>query len=231
MTLFRQEAAERRALTGEILIPLSRGRWLLTLALTSLFVLGLGGLFTLSYTNRAKVAGEIIPSDGLTPIRAPAIATISKVDVTEGQAVHEGDVLFEYSASQDSLEKGRVSSVAQQEYQHQEAALVAEQKNRANIAEAKLADARRHQSQLKFQLAQLQAQAKLRQTQVEDLQAQVARLDSLSQQGYVSQIEMGRQRSQLLEQRSQLINIQREIIEAQAAIDSSGHDATEGSAE
>jgi len=218
---------ERRSLTGEILIPLSRGRWLLTLAVTAIFVFGVGGMFTLSYTNRVKVSGEIIPSDGLTPIRAPAMATISKVLVSEGQSVNAGDVLLEYSSSQDTLAKGRVSTVTQLEYERQEAALAAVQKDRVNIAEARLQDAKRRHAQLQSQLSELQGQAKLRQSQVDDQQAQMVRLEALSQQGYVSRLDMDRQRSQLLEQRSQLLNLQRQITEAQAAVDASSHDATE----
>jgi membrane fusion protein len=93
--LFRDEVfdAKRDTWLGQIVLIRPISFTFLTIATVALAAAVLAFLFWGEYTRKAKVAGYIVPSQGLIKIISQQNAVISELRVKEGQSVQQGEVL------------------------------------------------------------------------------------------------------------------------------------------
>ncbi|NTF46655.1 hypothetical protein A6U86_34045 [Rhizobium sp. AC27/96] len=95
-TLFRREAVDARrdqwfgptqlavSLSLKIVAPIA-----ICLAVATMIL-----LFSGSYSRRTTVSGVLLPTEGVTKIRAPIRGRIAERMISESQSVHQGDLLF-----------------------------------------------------------------------------------------------------------------------------------------
>ncbi len=93
--LFRNEVfdAKRDTWLGQIVLIRPISFTFLTIATVLLAATVLAFLFWGEYTRKAKVAGYIVPSQGLIKIISQQNGVISELRVKEGQLVQQGEVL------------------------------------------------------------------------------------------------------------------------------------------
>ena len=93
--LFRDEVFEGKRDTwlGEVVLIRPISFTFLTVGVAGLAALILGFLFWGEYTRKTKVAGYIVPSQGLIKIVPMSAGVIAELRVKEGQIVARGDVL------------------------------------------------------------------------------------------------------------------------------------------
>jgi membrane fusion protein len=94
--LFRDavlKARSARSLGQIILTPQARTSWLVLIA-ALLGVLVVLFLTYGTYTRRATVTGQLVPSAGVIRVHTPQAGVVLERKVNEGQVVQKGDVLF-----------------------------------------------------------------------------------------------------------------------------------------
>ena len=114
-SLFRSEviAHKGQATYGQITLAQPANLKLLTGVSVLLAVGMMAYLAWGSYTRKVQVSGVLIPTLGLSKIASPQSGVVTAMKVTEGQAVRQGDVLFEISAQRntDNLATGSVEKL------------------------------------------------------------------------------------------------------------------------
>ncbi len=99
--LFRPEAVEysRMQWLGEFHLSTPIGARVLTYFLLATVALLIVLLFTLQYTRRVEVAGELRADPGIAPVAATQSGDVRAVYVVEGERVHAGQPLFAVGAN------------------------------------------------------------------------------------------------------------------------------------
>lgn len=212
--MFREAAlaAGRPAWLGEVLLipPLS----VRIAAMASALVATATVVFLIcgTYTHRATVVGRLVPSSGLAKVYAPEVGVVTQRNVSEGQRVNEGDVLFVLSAERNS---GAGDGVRTQVARRIEARVTSLQRDLDDMRRMhSMAEDAQRQS-IAAGLEELVTIDGLIQSQRERVAlANVSqqRYERLLAQSYVSREQSQAKRAMYLEQRSQLQSLQRERV-------------------
>ena len=106
--LFRQEVVDAQATTwlGSVRLatPISHRIWTLCSVLITAAVII--WLYFGHYTRREHVTGNLVPQAGLLTVSAQNAGVISRLLVSEGQVVKEGEPLLSLSSERSSLALG-----------------------------------------------------------------------------------------------------------------------------
>ncbi|WP_166869807.1 hypothetical protein [Massilia mucilaginosa] len=86
-------------------------------------------LFMPSYTRKARVAGWLVPEQGMIRVFSPRVGVATKLMVGEGDVVAAGQALLALSGEERSVAVGDTNAQAALELQTQRASLGAEQEN------------------------------------------------------------------------------------------------------
>ena len=96
LPLFRKQALDhqREKLYGDIILTQPISYYVLGAFLLSITIIALFFLVTQSYARKEKVAGIIVPKQGMVSVFPPQAGILSDLRVTEGMYVTEDDQLF-----------------------------------------------------------------------------------------------------------------------------------------
>ncbi len=199
--LFRPEAiqGQQQAWLGSIqlLRPLS----LKVLSFTAITAVVAVALFLSSaeYTRKARVSGYLLPDRGVLRVSSAQAATVLTREVSEGQSVKAGDVLFVLSldsANQSAEAIAKNLTAGQQSLQ-----MSAEhQRQLAHTQQQTLAQRRKG---IERELALLKAEAGLQQERQALADAALARLEQLSRDNFISAAQVQAKREEVLGLRAQ----------------------------
>lgn len=230
--LFRREVLQsrRRQWLGEVVLdqPTSL-RTFSALSLAAALAVGLLLAFG-EYTQRIRVSGRLVPTQGMSTLTAPAAGVLERVPVMEGQRVRTGDVLAELAypralrddvdalgATARSLELRREAllelTASQRRRLRQEAAALSEQAALAASESGRLA------AELETRRAQLALAGQL-----------LERHRLLRERQYVSELQFQQQVAQALEARALVQSLERQWAAAnrqQAQLAQAGRDIPE----
>lgn len=199
--LFRPEAtqSQQQAWLGsiQVLRPLSL-KLLSVTAFTA--VVGVGVFLSLAeYTRKARVSGYLLPDRGVLRVSSTQAATVLTREVSEGQSVKAGDVLFVLSldsanqsaeAIAKNLTAGQQSLRMSAEHQRQ---LAHTQQQTLTLRRDGIARA----------LALLKAEAGLQQERQALADAALARLEQLGRDNFISAAQVQAKREEILGLRAQ----------------------------
>lgn len=226
-TLFRPEAvaAQSSQFLGTIriatpprLVAVAAMALALVLALVAFAILG-------QATRKAQVAGVLLPPGGLLQLTSPQTASLKSIQVNEGQAVKKGQLLAVLELGGYS-DKGPTATLLQQNLQARATALQAESRGTQAQAQQREQALRDRLRSLQRDIIQAQGELEATQQRVRMAQANVARDQGLSVQGFLSAAQLQTRQEELLEiqtrersaQRS-LEALSREAQSVQAEID------------
>eukprot|EP01137_Pigoraptor_chileana_P035414 Opistho-2@29392 len=211
--LFRSEAlaGQSHAWLGgiQVLRPLSLKR-LTAAAVGSVFLVA-AFLTVAEYTRKARVSGYLVPDRGVLRISAPQAATVLAREVSEGQQVRKGDVLFILSLDSASQ---TVEGIAQTLTARQQSlAGTAQQQQALMQAQARALAQRR--TGLQRELAQWQAESALHGQRLTLAREALSRLESLSRDQFISTAQVQTKREELLglQAQTQTLERQRESLQ------------------
>ena len=220
--LFRPEARQHfdRARLGSI--QLQRPLSLHVLTAVAVVAVAAVGVFlsTAEYTRKARVSGYLVPDRGVLRITVPQAATVVSRQVSEGQSVKAGDVLFVLAldAGSDQLGEGIASSLAERQRSLSDAA---GQQQRLVRSQAQALDMRI--AALQRELEQLEAEARLQTERTALAQQSLSRLEALGRDQFVSPAQVQLKREELLGLQAQHQSLarqreglQREVLALQA---------------
>ncbi|MBA4341514.1 MAG: hypothetical protein C0423_05100 [Methylibium sp.] len=211
--LFRPEARHAHSVARLGTINLHRPVPLHLLTAAALGAVVLVGVFlcTAEYTRKARVSGYLVPDRGVLRITPPQAATVLSREVSEGQSVRAGDVLFVLSLDSGAAQAGEgiAQSLAERERSLSQAAGQQQQLLRA---QALALDQR--VAGLQRELDQLAAEARLQNERLALAQQSLARTEALGRDQFVSsaQVQAKREETLGLQGQQQALARQRESL-------------------
>jgi membrane fusion protein len=203
------------------------------LALAALLVFG-------EYTKRARVMGVLAPERGVIKVVPPQVGLIVARYVNEGDRVKAGDKLFTLSLDRVTQNGSGAALVGSQAgngtvgstgSQFASAAILESLKGRkSNLAiernnQSALAAQQRQQLSVSIsngdlELSQLRREIATQTTRVKSVEGQVAKLQSLADQKFVSDMALQQKTDELLDQQSRLQGLERALTERSRALTS-----------
>ncbi|AXF85750.1 Colicin V secretion protein CvaA [Ephemeroptericola cinctiostellae] len=220
-SLFRPEAVERsksKPLSGILLIqPLAVNvltvvSLLIGLALLAFLIFG-------TYTKKERVTGVLLPNLGLVRVAAPQMGTVVKREVTEGQVVKRGHVLYRISSDRavGSEVVGQLAS-NQSELKRQS---LEEQLNRQNsMNEISSLQSAQKISALQQQLAQINSELSIYKEQLRIANDVYKRNQALVDEGFISSAVLEDKRNNYLNQLNNQKRLMREKTSIQQQLSS-----------
>jgi len=212
--LFRDQAlaAARSQTFGKIVLIRPPSFALLTLFAILLAAATLCFLVFGSYTERSRIAGQLISDAGLGKVYAPQAGIVLERHVIEGAAVNAGDVLFIISSERSSASQGATQAAISGEVRERAASLSSELETTRRLQERERETLAQNVSGLQDELAQLDAQIKSQEDRVQVAEGSAARYRRAYELKVVP-IEVEQQKAgELLDQRTRLEALEREEI-------------------
>jgi membrane fusion protein len=209
--LFRSEvlAAQRTSWLGEI--SLTQPLRLSTLSGVALLVTLTVSLYLVSasYTRRATVAGQLVPTLGLATVRAPAGGVISELHAAEGAAVFAGQMLAVVAVPRVTISTAG-SRDLESTLRNRQTGLRSVQDGQLRAIDAQAEGLARQLATARSELAQVEAEIGTRQQQVSINETTLSRMRELYQKQYVSQLQLGQQESTVLDLKGAVQALQRQ---------------------
>jgi membrane fusion protein len=210
--LFRKEAldAQRGEWLGEISLLQPLRLWVFAIAAATAALAILSLLVFGSYTGRARVVGELVPSAGLATVVAPEAGVVGRIHVSEDARVRAGAALATVVVPRVAENAERTSAALQRQLSHRAESLDdARDAERAILAAraeglvAQLAGARR-------ELERIEAEAAIRERQASLADETLERLRRLERDKYVSALQVKQQEDAALERLGDIQSIRRQ---------------------
>jgi len=209
--LFRREAVEahRQQWMGEVRLVRPVSLSVLVVVLLGVAIAVGAWLVLGEYTRKAHVRGVLVPDRGWIRLVSPQVATVSERRVTQGQAVHAGDVLFVLT-----LDQHLGDGTAQQRVQ---SSLRARQESLSETLEARQRLSREQEvaltqrlAGLRQEVAQIDTETELQRQRLTLSQQTLARLESLREERFVSTAQINSKSEEVLALRAQLVALERQ---------------------
>lgn len=209
--LFRPEALEHRQrewlgsiqLVRPVSLALLTGAVVVTVIAVALF-LGFG-----EYTRKARVAGYLVPEQGLLRLMSPQPALVVESHVAEGRAVRRGDVLFVLAIGQSTL-AGDTQVQVDASLAARRESLRDTTRQRDELQRAQLDALDRQISDLAQESSSIAAEADLQRQRLGLAQQAQVRLESLKADNFVSSAQVQTKVEEVLGLKAQLQALDRQ---------------------
>jgi membrane fusion protein len=218
-SLFRPEALEhqRQAWLGDmqLLRPLS----LRLLTATVLLVLAavLAFLWWGEYTRKARVAGVLVPDQGVIRLLPPQEAVVLERHAVEGARVARGDVLFVLSLERSSA-AGDTQASVQRSLRERERSLADSAAQQALLTQAQAAALDQRLADMRRERGQRLSEALLHKQRLTLAGDALARLESLRRDNFISAAQLQAKYEELLGLQAQLQALERDAAAHERAI-------------
>lgn len=212
--LFRKEVleAKRGSWLGGISLAQPLRLWVLTSAAVA--TAGIIILFiTLgTYTRRSSVTGQLVPSQGLATVLAPATGVVSRLELPEGARTEAGQALAVVTVPRATQGSGDTHQALKQRLQQRQDGLVSTQEAQQQQLQAQANGLRAQLATARHELAQTESEVTTRQDQIRIASETLQRLRQLEDGQYVSVLQIKQQESTVLEYTSQRQSLERQAI-------------------
>jgi membrane fusion protein len=202
-SLFRREVIEGQQQAWLGSIQLVRPVPLAVLTALAVLVAVVVGVFLVEgrYTRKAHVTGYLIPDRGVLRLVAPQPGIVAESHVVEGRAVHKGDVLFVLAVDSASL-SGDTQAAVQASLGARRRSLQEAARHDAQLRQEQLAGLDRQIADMRVELTQLDADARLHEKLIANKQEDLDQYESL--RDYVSAAHLRAKRSDVLDAQTKL---------------------------
>ncbi|CAH9060223.1 Colicin V secretion protein CvaA [Pseudoalteromonas holothuriae] len=219
--LFRKEVMEnkRHRLEGAVSLvqpPLFRT---LAVMIVAIVIISLIFLSVGKYTRKERVSGVIEPNTGILRLKAPQTGVLSQVLVSEGQYVEQGAPLLRIASAKHSTHAVELNQALLNQYTFQLHSLeqrIEQQQRQNKLALSKL---NQQKSSAQARLLELEAQSQTFSERLSLNAQMVSQISTLKGTGYISELELQRQKDTLLSLRQQASSIQSERLSLQSQIE------------
>lgn len=220
MELFREEVLQERAggwLGGIALVQPLATR---ILVLAGLAVVASVVLFlcTATYTWRASVSGQLVPTRGLATVVAPVQGVVAEVSVNEGDTVAAGQPLVRLAVPWVTAAGETATEVLRDRLRTRRASVEARAVARREIADRQASGLHAQLAATQVERARIDAEIRARQAQLALAEQSLSRLRLLMGQNYVSATQVELQQGTVLEHASQIQAMHRQAAVSDRAI-------------
>ena len=219
--LFRKEVidAKRGSWLGQISLAQPMRFWMLALAAALAALVVILFLIFGDYTRRTRVAGQLVPTQGLATVVSPAAGVIAEIDAVEGTAVESGALLAVVAMPRGTVDTEDTIGALETRLQQRRDSLQRTRRAQTQLFSVQQQGLRTQQANSRRELAQLEAEIDTRLSQVRIANETLARLRQLKQQQFVSDLQLKQQENAALEQMSELQTLQRQGTGVRRQID------------
>lgn len=218
-SLFREQVLAQHSsrMHGEVsLVQVPSLAWLTGLFA---FIVVCSVIFLLSgsYSRKAVVFGLLQPQQGVIRLQTPQSGTVQQLLVDEGARVEAGQPLVELTAQHFSSKHSELNASLQQELAAIMTNLHQQQQQEINRQHIRLQEVAERIESAEQQLNQIVQQQTIFQQRLELNKQLEAQISQLSGTGYISNLELSRQKDTLLnlQQQEQVLQGQRLTLEEQ----------------
>ena len=199
-SLFRPEALaqQQRRLQGEVSLTRPPALVWLTWLIAMIALITLIFLLSGNYQRKQTAVGLLQPELGVVRLQATAAGVVSQVLVKEGETVVQGQPLLQLSSRLYAQGQPELNATLLQERQQMLDALMAQKQQNLQKHQLQLAETKQKISSLELQLIELNQQIITFGERLKLNQQQVEQLQTLNGTGYISEIELNRQRDLML---------------------------------
>lgn len=218
--LFRREALEARRTSwlGAISLAQPPRLWLLTL-MAVLSALAIGAFLAMgTYTRRSTVTGQLVPTQGLATVLAPATGVVGQMEASEGQRVETGQALAIVTVPRATPSAGDTQTALESQLDQRQAGLQSVQEAQQQQLQAQADGLRAQLATAQRELAQTEAEVVTRQAQARIARETLDRLRQLQDSQYVSLLQIKQQESAVLDYAGQAQALQRQATGARRGI-------------
>ncbi|NJM43007.1 MAG: HlyD family efflux transporter periplasmic adaptor subunit [Brachymonas sp.] len=208
--LFRQEALDHKRDTwlGDMLLTRPTSFAWLTAFFLVIAILSLVYLVWGEYTKKARVAGYLVPDQGLIKLYAQTPGPVVALQVKEGQNVKRGDVLAIISTER--INSGGVTQLEiAKQLDIRKTSLNDGKSKLEKIYAEQINSAQRRALQIDREVAQLGQAAQAQQQLIDLASSVVTRNKQLHADNFVSELVLQQRQGELLEQQNKLREIER----------------------
>lgn len=212
--LFRPEVleAKRGSWLGGISLAQPIRLWMLTLAAVAAATVIVLFVTLGTYTRRSTVTGQLVPSQGLATVLAPATGVVVRLDAVEGDRVGMGAALAVVAVPRATLASGDTQVALEQQLGQRQAGLVAAQEAQQRQLQAQVQGAGAQLAVAQRELAQIESEVATRKDQIRIATETLERLRRLEGGQYVSVLQIKQQEAAVLEYTGQMQALQRQAI-------------------
>ncbi len=212
--LFRDEVlkARRTSWLGGISLAQPLRLWVLTglavlAASTIVLFVTLG-----TYTRRSTVTGQLVPTQGLATVVAPASGVVTRMEVPEGGQVAAGGTLALVTVPRATQGSGDTLAALEQRLQQRQDGLLATQQAQHAQLQAQAQGIASQLANAQRELAQVEAEVVTRQRQIRIASETLERLRRLEGGQFVSVLQIKQQEALVLDYTGQMQALQRQAI-------------------
>lgn len=215
--LFRDavlKARSARSLGQIILTPQPRTTWLVMIAA----VLGLLVVLFLTfgtYTRRATVTGQLVPSTGVIRVHTPQAGVVLERKVNEGQVVQKGDVLFVLNSDRLGPGARELQADIGQQVDERRRSLEAELARNKGVEAAEIGHLERRAGTLRAEQQSIERQMEQQRIRLKLAEDARKRYQGLADQDYIAREQLFQKEAELSEQQSRLQALERDALVAQ----------------
>ncbi len=210
--------ARRNSWLGSISLAQPIPLWVLTGAASAAALIIVLFLIFGTYTRRATVSGHLVPSMGLAAVPAPATGLVSRLEVAEGDHVKAGQTLAVIRVPSTTLGSGDTFTALEQELQRRQDGLESVNDAQHQLHAIQAGGLKAQLDSTRRELAQINAEIATRQQQMRISTETLARMRTLAQKGFVSQLQLQQQDNAVLEQRAGVQTLQRQATGIERAL-------------
>ena len=208
------KARSARSLGQIILTPHPRTTWLVVIAA----VLGLLVVLFLTfgtYTRRATVTGQLVPSTGVIRVHTPQAGVVLERKVNEGQVVQKGDVLFVLNSDRLGPGAREIQADIGQQVDERRRSLEAELARNKGVEAAEIGHLERRAGTLRAEQQSIERQMEQQRIRLKLAEDARKRYQGLADQDYIAREQPFQKEAELSEQQSRLQALERDALVAQ----------------
>ncbi len=210
--LFRQEAvdAQREKLLGEVSLARAVPLWVFTATFATIAAALVVYVFTGEIQRRERVEGFLAPDAGAARILAPEAGTLTELLAREGQEVEAGAPIARLSFERATASGATPSELVQREMRERVDSIDSEKTQTLRLAQQEVERARVRIDNLRKELAQADAEARLQNNRVAAARSELQRVQELNKSGFFSESKVTEVRNDLLDQQVKLQTMSRQ---------------------
>ncbi len=219
--LFRQAAIDERKYRLSGVVSLVQPPIFKYLALLLLIVIVISAVFLSlgSYTRKEAVSGILQPDTGLLRLSAPQAGIVTELLVHEGQQVTKNQPLLRITSEKHGIEGFELNQSLINQYQFQINTLQQQLNKQQTRHQMQINALKADRENLVKRLAQLTQQGEIFKKRVVINQEIVGQISSLAGTGYISDLELKKQKDNLLSLDQQASSLKSERLQITNQID------------
>ncbi len=215
--LFRDavlKARSARSLGQIILTPRASTTWMVIIS-TVLGVAVVAFLTLSTYTRRATVTGQLVPSAGVIRVHTPQAGVVQEKGVVEGQLVKKGDVLFVLSSDRQGSGTKEIQADIGQQVDERRRSMQAEIERNRSAEAGEISHLERRAATLRAEGQSIQRQIEQQRIRLKLAEDARKRYQGLADQDFIAREQLFQKEAELTEQQSRLQALERDALVSQ----------------